>query len=90
MEGEPFIIITDLFHIVFSRALQNNEVEVLPYDERNYHAHEAEKGVIECIDQFEQWYLAGLFKVHERENNKMDCYKSGFYRIMRAIALRMG
>lgn len=84
IEGEPFIIVTDLFRIVYPNALQNSEIEVFPYNEQSYCFYQPEKELIACIDQFEQWYLAGLFQVHERETNKQDCYKRGFYQIIQA------
>lgn len=82
LDDKPFIVITNLFHILFLRAVEVSEIEVLPYEPQHYCFYQAEQELIECIDYFEQSYLLGMFQVHERENNKLDCYARGFSRIM--------
>lgn len=82
IEDKPFIIVTNLFRIIFPNALEVGEIEVMPYEEQSYCFYQAERELVECIDYFEQSYLRGLFQVHERENNKLDCYKQGFYQLI--------
>jgi len=81
LEGKPFIIWTELFEIFLAGALEKDEVFISSDGKNHSLSSQAEKELVDNLDYFEYHYLDGLFSVAERENNKLDMYKRGFYTI---------
>jgi hypothetical protein len=81
LEGNPFIIWTELFEIFLAGALEKDEIFISSDDKSHPLSSQAEKELINNLDYFEYLYLDGLLSVAERENNKLDVYKRGFYTI---------
>lgn len=79
VNGQPFIVLTDKFTIIYPEALKKNEISVSPAEEADFNIVKSEKQLINDLEFFEQGYLEGIFNVMERENNKLDTYKRGFY-----------
>ncbi|RZK42755.1 MAG: hypothetical protein EOO61_05260 [Hymenobacter sp.] len=63
-------------------ALKKSEVFIFPDNEDFSNISLSEKKLIDDLDCIEKNYLDGIFSVSERENNKLDRYKYGFYRII--------
>lgn len=81
--GQPFEVITDVFRIILPAALEKNELTVTSYDKKTFRPCKADKDLNEDLEFFEKEYLNGMFSIMERENNKMDMYKLGFYLMKR-------
>lgn len=81
--GQPSIVLTDKFRIIFPNALENKEVISCGIEREAPVIYHSEKELIKNLELFEQYYLEGLFTVMERENNKFAFYKTGFYMMLR-------
>lgn len=80
-EGQPLIVLTNLFRIVYPAALEDREISVIPPMEKMFRTNEAESQLIKNLEFCEAKYLEGIFSIMERENNKFAMYKTGFYMI---------
>ncbi len=76
---KPLLVRTEHFWIVYPDALEKNEIELLNEIPKKIIGFENDKKMINDIEFFEIEYKKGLFDVLERENNKYDSYKRGFY-----------
>ncbi len=82
-EGQPLVVLTNSFRIIFPSALENHEVTINSLGNEKPVVYESEKKLIEDLEFFEQHYLEGTFTVMERENNKFASYKTGLYMMLR-------
>jgi|JI9StandDraft_2_1071091.scaffolds.fasta_scaffold131884_1 hypothetical protein len=78
-DGQPFVVVTDLFRIIFPEALRRKELTVRKYNEKNYKQFKSDRELIDSLESFEKEYLNRVFSILERENNKMDMYKLHFH-----------
>ncbi|RRB06274.1 hypothetical protein [Larkinella rosea] len=79
LDGNPLIVRTTKFEILFQKALANGDIELVSFNGKYYKDFKSEEELISNIDFIESEYLKGLFNVIERENNKLDFYKNGLY-----------
>lgn len=82
-EGQPFMVWTDRFSILYAEALEKNEITILSPATYPLSVSNAEKEMINDLEFFEQEYLNGLFSVLERESNKLASYKTGLAMMIR-------
>lgn len=82
-DGQPVIVITDLFRIIFPQAVSSNELSIAKFEEGTFRQFKSDRHLIEDLEFFEQEYLKGLFSIMERENNKLDKYRFHFHMMKR-------
>lgn len=82
-EGLPPVVLTSYFRIIFPNALTKNEIIVFSLVKSDFKLFQSKKTLIDDLEFFEQKYLEGLFSIMERENNKLDQYKSGLALMIR-------
>ncbi len=79
----PFIIVTDLFSILYLQALNDGEIQIQPFDAAKYTPIKADGDLIDDLEFYEQMYLDKLLSVLERENNKQAMYKYGLVKMIK-------
>jgi hypothetical protein len=79
----PLFITTELFWIIFPDALDAKEIEIIKPQSMTLKEYKEDTRTIKDLEFFESEYLKGIFDILERENNKKDTYKRGYYMMRR-------
>jgi hypothetical protein len=79
----PLFITTELFWIIFPDALDAKEIEIIKPQSMTLKEYKEDTRTIKNLEFFESEYLKGIFDILERENNKKDTYKRGYYMMRR-------